>query len=111
MPRGRRSISAAIALATVAACVLASPAAATDHYLCYRAGLAKGQAHFPKGITTALADRFGTQTFGVAAITSVCTPVDRDGSGIAAPSVHLEGYAIRKQRGAARFVKSDHVVT
>src|SRR4051812_36590567 len=112
MPRGRIRIGvlAAVVALVVAAPVASIASATADHYLCYRAGLAKGSLRFPKGVTKTLADRVGTETFGIAGIKTVCTPVDRNGSGVAHPSVHLEGFAIRKQHGAARFVRSDQVV-
>src|SRR4051794_26148524 len=114
MPRRRFRVSvvvvAAVTALVVAALVVAPVAAiaggGADHYLCYRAGLAKGAPRLPKGATKTLADRFGTETFGVTGIKTVCTPIDRDGSGVAHPSIHLEGYAIRKQRGAPRFIRS-----
>src|SRR5436190_22921402 len=112
MPRGRIRIGVlAVVAALVGRAPVASIASATaDHYLCYRAGLAKGSLRFPKGVTKTLADRVGTQTFGITGIKTVCTPVDRNGAGVAHASIHLEGYALRKQHGASRFVRSDEVV-
>lgn len=94
---------AGLAIVVAATCVLASGAPADaafvgpDHYLCYRAALAKGQPAFPKGLSKVLDDRIeGARAFGVTKITTICNPADRDGSGTAHPSIHLEGFAIKK---------------
>lgn len=113
---GTRPATRARQAALIAAVALLAPAAlafgtsAPDHYLCYKAVLAKGQAKMPKGLTSVLEDALaGPQAFALVKITAVCNPADRDGSGIAHAPVHLEGLAIKVQKGGPKFVKSDHV--
>jgi hypothetical protein len=99
-----------VAMAFVACAGVAPRVSAADHYLCYKAALAKRQPKFPKGLTKPLEDQFGAaQTFDVKKIVAICNPADRDGSGTAHPDVHLQGFAIKAHRPAAKFVRSDHV--
>jgi hypothetical protein len=82
---------AAAAVGAEAGIVTSSP----DHYLCYKAALARGQDRLPKDLAKSLEDRFGgPQTFDVKKVVAICNPADRDGSGTSHPAVHLEGYAI-----------------
>lgn len=81
-----------------------------DHYLCYKAGLAKGQPKLPKGTTRTLLDRFaGPVAFDVKKIVAVCAPADRDGSGVAHPTIHLESYAIKAAKGTPKLAATNHV--
>jgi hypothetical protein len=98
-----------VAMAFVACAGVAPRVSAADHYLCYKAALAKRQPKFPKGLMKPLEDQFGAAQFDVKKIVAICNPADRDGSGTAHPDVHLQGFAIKAHRPAPKFVRSDHV--
>ena len=103
-----------LTLPTMASGIAAASAMASvpDHYLCYRAVLAKRQAKFPKGISTTLDDaEGGPRPFEVKKITAICNPVDRDGSGTATPPVHLEAFAIKAPKSAPKFLRTERVRT
>jgi hypothetical protein len=65
----------------------AMPPAAS--YLCYKAGLAPGQAKLPAA-KTRLEDRFGSRTADVKSVQSVCNPTETAPH----PAVHGVGYKI-----------------
>ena len=91
-------------------CASAVPALGADHYLCYKAALAKDQPRFLPA-TKNLEDRFGgPQTFTATKIVTVCNPADTNGSGIAQPTVHQEGFTIKAQKGTPKFVRRNHAV-
>lgn len=82
-----------------------------NHYMCYQAALAKGQPKFA-GDTKSLQDQFaGPQPFDVKKIVEICNPADKNSEGIPYPLVHEEGYQIRPQKGAPKFVAVDRTVT
>lgn len=79
-----------------------------DHFLCYKAKLAKGQPKFEVGSKT-LTDQFETMSFSVKKIVSICNPVDKNGEGIAFPEIHEQGFSIKASKGSPKLVASDHV--
>ncbi len=92
------------------------PAPGSDHYLCYKAKNKKkictddlstkckadadctgggicdlGFGKVPQGLT----DQFGSSTVEIKKAKFLCTPVDKNGEGIADPGNHLIGYQIK----------------
>lgn len=110
--RSQRTRMAAFAsLLAAGLSVLATAAAAQpvvpsgDSYLCYKAGLAPGQAKFTASQKT-LADQFGTRVVDVKGIAALCNPTET----AAHPAVHAVGYKIgpAKEPPQTTFVKTDH---
>lgn len=84
---------------------------AADHYLCYVVGRAKGQPKLAAtGVT--LIDRVGgAASFVATKSVALCNPADVNGSGIASPSIHQEGFALRAPRSAPKLGKPTVVAT
>jgi hypothetical protein len=81
-----------------------------DSYLCYQAGITKGQPKIASGLTASMTDALGgPQTFDVTKIATLCNPTSLNGAVISHAAVHEEGFAIKAEKGAPKFVKSDHV--
>ncbi|HYC23852.1 MAG TPA: PQQ-dependent sugar dehydrogenase [Candidatus Bathyarchaeia archaeon] len=90
----------------------ATPPTNIDHYACYRATLAKGQAKLPAGTITHLEDQFTTPdapTFNVKRAISICTPAQVGATTPLDPNTHQEGYAIRAAPPSPRFTRSNHL--
>lgn len=69
--------------------------AALDHFKCYRAKQTGAKFESRKVILT---DQFNTERVKVLKPDRVCTPVDKDGSGISNPDTHLTCYRVRDIR-------------
>ena len=69
-----------------------------DHYKCYAVKVASGTPKFPKNVTVAVADQFivAPQTFAVKKPTHLCTPVDKNGEGIAHGAVQQLCYSVKR---------------
>lgn len=81
----------------------------SDHFLCYKTALAKGQPKF-LAVSKSLKDQFGgPESFDVKAVVSICNPADKNNEGTRFPDVHEEGFKIAAPKGAPKFVKSDHI--
>ncbi len=113
MPTRRAAVAFLIVAVMILSIVAVGDAAIVsgpDTYLCYKASLAKGQPKLAKDLTTSLDDRFAAaQTFDVKRVIGVCSPANRDGTGITNPAVHLESFAIKAEKGAPKLVKTDVV--
>jgi glucose/arabinose dehydrogenase len=84
------------------------PAAEVDAYLCYKAMLARGEAKLPKGTTVALSDELvpGPLDFVVPRTTTICNPASVNGSTVAEPGTHQQGYAIKRVPRSPKFAKA-----
>ena len=90
----RRLTTIVVAMAALAA-TRVGDAAAADHYLCYKAALAKRQPKLAATSVT-LTDRFGgPDVVTVSKVSRVCMPAAVNGSGIGAPTVHQEGFTLK----------------
>ena len=96
-------IAAGLALATAAAAQPEVPPG--DSYLCYKAGLARGEEKFTPAQKT-LEDQFGTLVADVKEIAALCNPTQTAENS----AVHAVGYTLApaKEPPQAKFVKSDH---
>lgn len=104
------ALSALCALVTMPI-ALPRSATADDSYLCYKAKLAKGQPKLAKGLSTALQDRLaGPLHYDVKKVVSSCNPVAVGGSAVVHPTVHLEGFATKLQKGQPKFAKSTQTI-
>src|SRR5262249_46648520 len=75
-----------------------------------QAGITKGQPKIASGLTASMTDALGgPQTFDVTKIATLCNPTSLNGAVISHAAVHEEGFAIKAEKGAPKFVKSDHV--
>lgn len=96
-----------LALATLSATLSSAQTTVPpgDTYLCYKAGLAKGQEKFTRSQKT-LEDEFGTLVVDVKKIVTLCNPAQTAEH----PAVHGVGYkfAPAKSVEQAKFVKADH---
>jgi len=84
-----------------------SGTAHVDNYKCYRTEVTPGTPKFARNTRVSVADQFSTTPRDLALLKPryLCTPVDRDGSGIANPAVHLVCYTARPALGEPKHVK------
>ena len=89
------------------------PAAAIDHFKCYKAKTAKGAPKFPKGVQVTLADAFDptVRTFDVKKPKHLCLPVDKNGEGIQDASTLLVCYKAKPAKGQPKHAKQPGVST
>ena len=97
-------LSAAAGMMAVILFALPDPAAALDHFDCYKIR----QTSFPRFArrSVALTDQFATTSASVVRPRRFCNPSDKNGSGITDPTAHLMCYQIREPR----FTRRDVVV-
>jgi hypothetical protein len=65
-----------------------------DHYKCYKVHVTPGTPRFPERVIVTATDQFNaaTKTLKLVKPRHLCTPVDKDGSGVKHPTVHLMCY-------------------
>jgi hypothetical protein len=66
-----------------------------DHYRCVSAKIAKGTPKFPKDVTAAVADQFGSRTALVKKPSRLCVPTNKNGEGLKNPTEALMCYKIK----------------
>jgi len=114
--------------------VAPSPLTGLNHFLCYKAKLAKGtlcaagaplnaggtcagdqdcgglaggcgKNAGPQGLAPQLADPFGDKSFDVKKALSFCAPASKNLEAIPAPSLHLRGYGVKETKGTPKHVR------
>jgi hypothetical protein len=80
-----------------------------DHYMCYTAKLSKGQPTFATQSVSLRDQLGGPQTYDAKKIVTICNPADTNGEAPQHPLVHQLGLHIKAQKGAPKFVKSEHL--
>lgn len=68
------------------------PASAVDHYRCLTIKRTRGTPEFPKGVTIAVTDQFGTHNFVIKKPRTLCVPTDKNGEGVERPQAYLTCY-------------------
>jgi len=73
-----------------------------DHFECYRVMPASGVPRFVPPPPVAITDQFGTQSYTLAKITKLCTPVNKNGEDPTAPQHvgHLVCYQAKPPKGS-----------
>src|SRR5262249_30122777 len=80
-----------------------------DHYKCYLAKICRGQPRLAQKQVT-VGTQFGSRKYNLVRVRRLCSPVDKNGSGIKNPMGHLLCYQARRASGEPRAT-SIHVAT
>ena len=91
-------------------------AVSVDPYLCYRAASAPGDPPLATSLgSPILTDQLVSRAYDAVKVVSLCAPATSTFNGVtvspALPTVHQQGYSIKRQPGAPRIAQSDLTVT
>jgi len=84
------------------------PSATThvDHYKCYRVRVTQGSPAFASGTVVRVADQFEAERrMSLVKPRHLCTPVDKNGEGVANPNLHLLCYLAKPAVGEPRHTR------
>jgi hypothetical protein len=79
-----------------------------NHYKCYKAKVTPGTPRFPRGVTASVGDQFtAPKLFAIKKVKHLCTPVDKNGEGMANPDAHLVCYLARPASGQPKHSRTN----
>ncbi len=76
-----------------------------DHFVLYKVKSAKGTPAFAAFGPVTLTDAVGGADYDVTKLPALGLPADKNTEGRADPTTHLAQYAVKRRKGAAKFVK------
>lgn len=80
--------------------------AVLDDFLCYGTKPSRGGPPFVPALGVTLKDTLENFSFNIRKPIALCAPADKDGNGIADPTISLERYRLQRDRRVPRFIRS-----